>query len=130
MNNLKVPSSKLTINLPKWTNTAEYQLAKNLRNMGMGSAFSDAANFYKMSDPSETPLKISEVIHKAFVEVSEKGTEAAAATAVIMVECSSVAGPSKVEPHIYFIANHPFLYFIKDNQTNSILFMGQVTKPE
>lgn len=130
INTLKVPSSKLTINLPKWTTTSTYKLANNLKQMGMEAAFSDRADFHKMSAPSETPLKISDVIHKAFVDVSEKGTEAAAATAVIMVEITSALGSSKVEPHLYFIAEHPFLYFIKDNKTNSILFMGQVTKPQ
>jgi serine protease inhibitor len=66
-------------------------------------------------------LVISDVFHKAFVKVDEKGTEAAAATAVIMVRYS-------MDP-VEFIANRPFIYCIRDKQTGTILFMGRVLDP-
>jgi serpin B len=72
-------------------------------------------------------LKISEVIHKAFVEVNEEGTEAAAATGVTMVLCADVM-PS-VEPKV-FKADHPFLFFIRDRNTNAVLFSGRVLDPK
>lgn len=72
-------------------------------------------------------LALSEVIHKAFVEVNEEGTEAAATTAVIVVEITSIGRP-KV-PKV-FIADHPFLFFIRHNPSNTILFAGQYTTPE
>jgi serpin B len=71
-------------------------------------------------------LYISAVVHKAFVNVNEKGTEAAAATAVIMPR-GGVAHP---EPPQLFRADHPFLFMICDNQNGSILFLGRVTNPK
>ena len=69
-------------------------------------------------------LYISNVIHKAFVAVDEEGTEAAAATAVVM-KLTSVPAPPKV-----FRADHPFIFIIRDNHSESILFMGRVMNPE
>jgi serpin B len=71
-------------------------------------------------------LAISEVIHKAFVEVNEEGTEAAAATAVVMSRCAAVM-PTR-EPKI-FKADHPFLFFIRDTNTSAVLFSGRVLDP-
>jgi len=65
------------------------------------------------------------VVHKAFVDVSEEGTEAAAATGVIM-ECTSVVEPT---PHAVFRADHPFIFMICDNHSGSILFIGRVVDP-
>ena len=76
---------------------------------------------------SEEPLKISEVVHKAFVEVNEEGTEAAAATAVGMV-LSTGLGSKPPEPKV-FKADHPFLFFIRDRKTNAVLFSGRVLDP-
>ena len=91
----------------------------------MDMAFSDAADFSGISDPEkEIPLKITDVLHKAFVEVNEEGTEAAAATAVIMAKTVSVKPPDPV-----FRADHPFLFCIRDNATGNILFMGRLTDP-
>ena len=70
-------------------------------------------------------LLISDVIHKAFVDVNEEGTEAAAATAVIMAgSAPGVPAPPKV-----FKADHPFLFLIRHEKTGAILFMGRVTDP-
>jgi serpin B len=80
------------------------------------------ADFSGMSAHS---LFISKVIHQAFVDVHEKGTEAAAATAVILKEAMK---PMPAEP-VVFRADHPFLFFIRDQQTWAILFMGRFAKP-
>ena len=71
-------------------------------------------------------LYISEVIHKAFIGVDEKGTEAAAATAAVMAGMAIELEPPKPKE---FFANRPFIYFIRHNGTGSILFMGRVMKP-
>lgn len=68
-------------------------------------------------------LFVGDVIHKAFIDVAEKGTEAAAATAVIMKD----AGIAMVDT--YVLANQPFLYFLRDQPTGAILFMGRVLDP-
>jgi serpin B len=75
----------------------------------------------------DEPLKISEVVHKAFAEVNEEGTEAAAATGVGMVPTCAGVSPSP-EPKI-FKADHPFLFFIRDRKTNAVLFCGRVLDP-
>ena len=71
-------------------------------------------------------LFISAVVHKAFVDVNEEGTEAAAATGVIM---APTAAPVQEEPPV-FRADHPFVFLIRDNRTGSILFMGRVMNPQ
>jgi serpin B len=92
--------------------------------MGMPLAFSPIADFSGMTGKRD--LCISEVIHQAFINVDEKGTEAAAATAVVM-KMTAIRNPT--EPKI-FNADHPFIFLIKDNTTGSILFMGKIMKPE
>ena len=72
-------------------------------------------------------LCISAVIHKAFVDVNEEGTEAAAATGIIM---APTAAPFRPQEPIIFRADHPFLFLIRDNQTGSILFVGRVANPK
>jgi serpin B len=69
----------------------------------------------------EGGIWISDVFHKAFIEVNEEGTEAAAATAVVMMKAAIL--------HIEFRADHPFIFIIKDNRSGSILFMGRVMNP-
>jgi serpin B len=71
-------------------------------------------------------LFIGDVIHKAFVEVNEEGTEAAAATAVVMMPGAALLNP---RPIPVFRADHPFLFLIRDNRNGSILFLGRVTNP-
>ena len=73
-------------------------------------------------------MKISEVVHKAFVEVNEEGTEAAAATAVGMVLCRR-RRYRRPKPKV-FKADHPFLFFIRDRKTNAVLFSGRVLDPK
>lgn len=96
-------------------------LAEHLAALGMRRAFSPQADFTGIARGGE--LAISHVFHKAFVEVDEKGTKAAAATAVSMAR-------SRPPRAIEFTADHPFLFFIVDDATGTILFMGRVTEPE
>jgi serpin B len=112
--------------LPKFKFETKYFMAENLSKMGMPTAFSSDADFTGMIDANKTDEKlyISSVIHQAFVQVDEEGTEAAAATAVIMKVTS--AGPMEIPE---FRADHPFIFIIQENSTDSILFMGKVVDP-
>jgi serpin B len=111
------------VSLPRFKMAAEFKLKPILCDLGVGLAFSDHADF---SGIGEEPLKISEVVHKAFVEVNEEGTEAAAATAVAMVKCVAIMRPAT--PKV-FRADHPYLFFIRDRKTNAVLFCGHVLDP-
>jgi len=113
--------------LPKFRMRTALMLSKALKSMGMSSAFSDDADFSAMS--KSEGLKISEVIHQAFVDVDEKGTEAAAATAVVMAP-TSAAIPNEPPKPVVFRADHPFLFVIRDNRTGAILFMGRMVRPD
>ena len=73
----------------------------------------------------EDSLRISQVFHKAYIEVNEKGTEAAAATAVVVGMATYLLENPRV-----FLANHPFLFLIRDSSTGTILFMGRVMEPK
>jgi len=109
--------------LPKFKMTSMFRLDKTLVSMGMVDAFNDSkANFAGM-DGRPDWLYIGAVLHKAFVDVNEEGTEAAAATAVVM----KARGIRALPPT--FRADHPFVFLIHENRTGSILFMGRVTDP-
>ena len=107
--------------IPKFKAETQYNLNAPLEKLGMTSAFGENADFSGMTGNKE--LFISDAVHKAFVEVNEEGTEAAAATGVVMSKTALVKKPE-------FKANHPFIYLIKDNQTHTILFMGRVSHPK
>jgi serpin B len=110
--------------LPRFNITTQsIPMSSLLISLGIRSAFSPTANFSGINSPSN--LSISEVYHKAFIKVNEAGTEAAAATAVIM-RAGAVENP--VAPQA-FNANHPFLFFILDKKTGTILFMGKEANP-
>lgn len=91
--------------------------------MGMPLAFTGNADFSGIAKGNE-PLWIDNIIHKAFVSVDEEGTEAAAATAVLMTG----AGPDQPKP-VNFIIDRPFIFLIRDTETGTILFMGRVLNP-
>lgn len=110
--------------LPKFQMTSEFQMKETLSQMGMGFAFSQQADFSGMNGKSDD-LLISEVVHKAFVDVNEKGTEAAAATGVVMAMRSMPVAPQEI-----FRADRPFLFLIRENKSGSILFLGRVTTPQ
>ena len=112
---------KVDVIIPKFKITSSFDLEDYLKKMGMEDAFTGAADFSGMTGKKD--LQIDKVVHKAFIEVNEKGTEAAASTAVTMRKSSAAMLP-------VFRADHPFLYFVKDNKTGSILFMGQVMNPK
>lgn len=114
---------KVRVFLPKFVMEAEFSLAEVLQAMGMKDAFSPAADFTGISPRRD--LRISAVIHKAFVDVGEEGTEASAATAVVMMK---MAAPVR-EPIPVFRADHPFFFFIRHNGSGSILFMGRMMNP-
>jgi serpin B len=117
----KLRKQEVMVWLPKFEMTDEMELSRVLSAMGMPRAFSDDADFSGMSSVEQ--LAISAVMHKAFVKVDEEGTEAAAATAVVMW-----ATAMPVEPPS-FRADHPFLFLIRDNVSGAILFMGRVSEP-
>jgi serpin B len=108
--------------MPKFEFESEFSLKKTLATMGMPVAFSDGADFSGMTGNRE--LLISDVIHKSFVSVDEAGTEAAAATAVIMRATGLPVG----EP-VEVSLDRPFLFLIRDISTGSILFVGRVANP-
>ena len=111
--------------LPTFKIETAYRLPGTLAAMGMPIAFSDRADFSGMDGTKS--LFIGDVIHKAFVDVNEEGTEAAAATGVGMFLASS--GPQKSHPIPVFNANHPFVFIIQDDETGTILFIGRVMNP-
>ncbi|MCI0637733.1 MAG: serpin family protein [Gemmataceae bacterium] len=108
------------VELPRFTMDSPFQLGTELSAMGMPTAFSPTADFSGMV--SGGGLVISDVIHKAYIKVDESGTEAAAATAVIMFGGSS--------PRFSFTADRPFLFLIRDNHTGSTLFLGRIVEPK
>ncbi len=118
----KLQSHKVAVALPKFRMTAEFRLASTLSAMGMSAAFQQGRADLSGIDGSRE-LSIGDVIHKAFVEVDEKGTEAAAATAVV------VRVASAVEQVRTFRADHPFFFMLRDNKTGSILFIGRLVQP-
>jgi len=113
--------SPLELTFPKFEFETEISLASTLATMGMPTAFSDAADFSGMTGAKD--LFISDVFHKAFVSVDEEGTEAAAATAVVMSLTSMPESP------IELTVDRPFLFLIREHETGTVLFMGRVVNP-
>jgi len=116
----RMTSEDINVSIPKFKISTGYQLKPLLSEMGMPLAFTDYATFSNMT--SKNDLKISDVFHKAYIEVNEEGTEAAAATAVVIAVKS--IGNDK-----YFVANRPFIFMIRDRVTGTILFMGRIVDP-
>lgn len=119
--------NKLT--LPKFKFESDYELNQTLVKLGMPLVFSqNQANLTNIFTPKDQEnLYVSLIKHKAFIEVDELGTEAAAATAVTMDMTTSIDPEPKKE--INFIADHPFIFMIKNNENNNILFIGKVLDP-
>lgn len=116
-------SQKVNVYLPKFKSTSQFELNAVLAAMGMPSAFDPSmADFSKMSGNRE--LYLSAVIHKAFVDVNEAGTEAAAATGAV-ISRTSISPRQPVD----FRADHPFIYLIRDTRSGALLFVGRVADP-
>lgn len=109
--------------LPKFTLKARYELKPTLQSLGLTQVF-DKADLSKMSD--DDSLKVRDVIQQVFLEVNEKGTEAAAATAITVVTVSARLNPPKPKP---FIVDRPFGMLIQDNVTGAVVFAGRITDP-
>ncbi|MDY0216561.1 MAG: serpin family protein [Bacteroidales bacterium] len=111
--------------IPKFKIESNFDLGEHLSSMGIKEAFTNFADFSGISGIKEA--KIDKVIQKVFFEIDEKGTEAAAATAVVMVRTTSVS-PNQETP-VNFIANKPFVFILKENTNNTPLFMGTYSRP-
>ena len=114
--------TRVEVYVPKFKMETRYSLSESLGAMGMPTAFNEKKADFSGMDGTKN-LSISEVIHKAYVTVDEEGTEAAAATAVI-IEATAVKPPDPV-----FRADHPFLFVIQEKESGNILFMGRVMNP-
>ncbi|OQW94474.1 MAG: hypothetical protein BWK79_05820 [Beggiatoa sp. IS2] len=110
--------------LPKFKVETEFQLGDALQKLGMVDAFDASKANFSGINGSKNDLAIAAVVHKTFVDVNEKGTEAAAATAVVMAR--GIQLPPKVE----FRVDRPFFFLIKDNDSGTILFLGHVANPK
>jgi serpin B len=119
---VQMMESDVVVVIPRFKMTRRFVLAPVLSSMGMSDAFVESRADFSGMNGQKPALFISDVVHKAFVEVNEEGTEAAAATGVGM-RITSIA------PTPQFIANRPFLFLIRENETGSILFMGRVADP-
>jgi serine protease inhibitor len=113
--------SSVRVRLPRWTIRTQFDLTRTLAGMGMPIAFTGDADFGAIT--AEEPLRISAVLHEGFIAVDEAGTEAAAATAVMMRTLSAVAEPRSV------VADRPFHYLIYDVPTGTPLFVGHLLDP-
>ncbi len=114
---------EVIVTMPKFKMTSKFSMASVLRSMGMTDAFTARADFSGMTGRRD--LFISAVIHQAYVDVNEEGTEAAAATAVTMKLTAVLPDQTPV-----FRADHPFLFLIRDKTSGSILFLGRVMNPK
>jgi serpin B len=117
-------NQEVYVYMPKFKLEAEYDLSPQMKELGVELAFDpDYADLSGIADVTPNNLYIGFATHKAFVDVNEEGTEAAAATA-IGVDMTS----APVDPTI-FRADHPFVFLIQDNETGLVLFMGRVSDP-
>jgi serine protease inhibitor len=116
----QLSEKKTDLTFPRFKYGYKQQLKNILIAMGMGIAFTDNADFSNISD---IQLLINSVLHQAFIETNEEGTEAAAAT---VVSVGTVSIPT--DPFVLNI-NHPFIYIIRETSTNSMLFMGRIADP-
>ncbi len=113
----------MVLGLPKFGAESQLGLGDVLAALGMPAAFdADTADFSGMTVADR--LYISAVIHQANIDVDEKGTEAAAATAVVMAASAAPAPP------VEMTVDRPFMFALRDMETGAILFLGRITKPE
>lgn len=115
--------TNMMVAIPKWKTSCEVKGTQLLKDLGVTSAFSKDADF-SGAFGKDSKISLSEVIHKAVIEVDEKGTEAAAGTAVIARDMAIIEKPK------VFKADHTFMYLIRHESTGAILFMGRVENPK
>jgi serpin B len=116
----KLREQEVVVALPKFKMTSEFSLKDTLAAMGIKQLFTAGADLSGMNGKRD--LFVSAVVHKAYVDVNEEGTEAAAATGVAV---KLAAAPIRTE----FRADHPFVFLIRDNHSGSVLFLGRVVNP-
>ncbi len=112
---------KVNVSLPKFKINIGFELSKTLATMGMSEAFTTKANFSGINGTKALQLK--SVVHQAFVDINEEGTEAAASSGIV----ATTRGIQSATP--VFLANHPFLFLIRHQASGSILFLGRLMKP-
>ncbi|CAO2595711.1 Serpin B6, partial [Lemmus lemmus] len=114
-------STKVLVFLPKFKLQDDYDMKSVFQHLGMVDVFQGGKADLSGMSP-ETDLCVSKFVHKSVVEVNEEGTEAAEASAIVSCDCGR-------EPDLIFCADHPFLFFIRHNETNSLLFCGRFSSP-
>jgi serpin B len=114
---------QVTLSLPRFRLEAAFDLIPALRRLGVTEAFGDQADFSGITDAE--PLRIGTVVHKAYIDVDEHGTEAAAATAIVIRAMAALRAP----PSVTMVVDRPFLFAIIDTATSLPLFLGQVSHP-
>jgi serpin B len=126
--NQHIPMEKVQVDdfrIPKFNISMEFQFSDIFQNLGLVLPFKMTGDFSEMVDsPQGEKYYVSEIVHKCFVEVNEEGTEAAAASAAILVGCGSWMGKP-----IDFVADHPFLFLIREDTSGVVLFMGLLLNP-
>ncbi len=115
---------QVALSMPRFRLETEFDLIPALRRLGVSEAFGDGADFSGITEAEA--LQISAVAHKAYIDVDEQGTEAAAATAVIM----KVSAALRLPPPVTMVVDRPFLFAIVDTATGLPLFLGQVAQPQ
>jgi len=117
----------VTMSIPAFKTGTSLDLSTVLQALGMRCAFMPfRADLSLIADDKVSPLYVGDVVHKAFIDVHEKGTEAAAATGVMMAAAGGIEPPME---DVTFVADHPFIYVIRANGSGDILFMGRVENP-
>ncbi|CAN6323296.1 unnamed protein product [Urochloa humidicola] len=118
----KVPVGQIKV--PKFKISYGFEASKLLKGLGLELPFSPEADLSEFFDsPMQPILSVSSIFHKSFVEVNEEGTDAAAASVIVGM------GSARWEPKDYFVADHPFLFLIREDTTGMVLFVGHVVNP-
>ncbi len=120
--NDRLESKKTNLSLPKFEIEYDRELTEILQTLGIKTAFSGNADFDSMFETENSKMAFSQVIHKTFISVDEKGTEAAAVTAILMKATSARPQPEEI---IEFKADKPFTFLIRDNVSGETLFIGE-----
>ncbi|XP_074282505.1 serpin-ZX-like [Silene latifolia] len=126
LNKRRLPYEKvevISIRLPRFKISFGFEASKVLKDLGFKLALSGAGLTEMVDSAQAENLGVSSIFHKSFIEVNEEGTEAAAASAASKYMCASD------DPEVEFVADHPFMYLIRENKTGVVLFVGHVVNP-